>query len=203
MKVQTIATSFLIAASTAIPVDPALAASPMVVDALGRAIGYAGSHSCTPGSGGPSLAFISRSGYAGCVPALTGMIGDRLGPPGATSMVGDDLSFISTDCSGPALICTTEAMSGGFMVRTRLGVFFAEQGSVSSWTDILSDIKVGPPAECSPRSKPQHVHCLDAHVFDAYILGLPSTRFTPPLHVEVRADEDLEDVIFFDEFEPL
>lgn len=174
-------------------------ATPMIVDAANRTVGYLASHHCNHDYNEPTVAFISATGYAGCISASSGRVGARLGPPGIPAIIGDDLSFSSPDCSGQAFICGQTAPGmGGFMVRTRRGITYAAHGQISAWTTLHSVSMVGHVDECMPRGTPSQVQCFYASAFDLQILGVQSSRYRPPLRIAVVDDSTLHDVIFFD-----
>lgn len=185
--------------------DESVTASPMVVDAAGRAIGYLAAHSCVPDQGEPQFAFISATGYAGCVSAASGRIGSRLVPPGSSGGINNDLGFVSPECSGQAMLCVnpSESMTGGFMVRTNPGIVYVSHGQLPEQLLISSELTMpGGGQACRSLAIPQVRPCQDALPFNSQELGVQSSNYRAPLRVSVIDDDLLRDVIFFDGVDP-
>ncbi len=194
----------LLATLNAQALDKEPVASPMVVDAAGRVIGYLAAHGCSADQGESQFAFISATAYAGCVSAVSGRIGARLAPPGSSWLVQNDLGFKSPDCSGQAMLCVPAAgyLAGGFIIRTRPGITYAAHGQQSELTGINSEIKGGYSEKCTPLVTPTQMSCVSASFFNAQELGVQWSNYQAPLSIAVIDDNLLLDVIFFDGVDP-
>lgn len=182
-------------------IQAAAADSPIVVDGDGRAIGYLLGNDVYCNDNAGDIAVISKSGYFACI-TRQGQIDIAIFPPGASDLIFG-LYYLTADCSGVPFFASSsgEGFTGAFVLETPIGLYMSTLGTQSSSVPLVSILEGF--RTCKPASSlPSIFQAIPALVSDHLLSGLSDVPYRGPPSVLVLPDSALDDVIFFDGFEP-
>lgn len=176
---------------------PASAASPMLVDAAGHAIGYyVGSAGCASAG---DFSVYSRQNYLACFEPAGTMASSVVVPsqPVATS----GIYYVSIDCTGQTYANTMESTTGGFAFLAATSgaasIYIVPPGA-SSFAYYNSYWDGGTCLEFPPGNQ-AWLTPIEPNVPE--LSGFSRVPYIAPLSIQVLPDSALDDVIFFDTFQ--